>query len=178
MEDFITNNISIINKNNNLIIKVGKKNNGTFINKVSHKVVEVFMSNIYQKFPHIKKFKVNTNKKIYKNKNSLTIVDNRNYDNYTYRIINSEIIKNINQYDLHLSVVKKEDQDECVTSLYEYHDIEKIEKYIIDINNLFNVIITNTTNNRDSWFSIVIEIKKPNSSKKLYNKILSVINML
>ena len=181
MENFITNNISIINKNNNLIIRIGKKCNGNFINKFSQQSMETFMNNIYQKFPYITKFRVNTDKKIYKSKNSLTIIDSKNYENYTYRIINSEVIKNVdpkNQYDLHLSVIKKEDQDECVSSIYKYHDIEKIEEYIIDINNLFNIVITNTRHNEDTWFSVIIEIKKPNNSKKICNKILSIINML
>ncbi len=177
MEKFIQEHISIINKNNILVITIGTKSQAVFNTKLDTQVVDNFISKLYSRYPHIKKFRVDTNKKIYKHKNTITEVDNNNYDNYSYIVTESKTISE-NEQDFKLNVIKKLYQDECVPSLYKFHYIENLEEYNIDINNLFNVIVTNSKCNEEEWFSVKIEIKKPNNYKKIYNKILSIINMI
>lgn len=177
MENFIHEHISIINKNNILVIQVGKKKDAIFDTRLEKKNIEHFIANLYDKYPHIKKFRVNTNKQIYKHKNTVTEVDNNNYENYSYVISESKTVTENNK-DFKLNVVKKLYQDECVPSVYKFHHIENLEEYSVDINNLLNVVITNNKCEEDEWYSIKLEIKKPNNSKKLYSKITSIINML
>lgn len=177
MDEFIKKHISIVNKNNNLIIYIGNSSYNTFDTKISKKEISNFITKLYNKYPHIKKFKVNKNKKIYKNKNIIIETCNKSYECYSYTVTNSKTFS-FNTRDVKMNIIKKEHQDECNPSCFDYNYIENIENIKIDIQNIFNIVITNIHYDSESWFKLAIEIKKPNDPEKLYLKIKSILEML
>jgi K+/H+ antiporter YhaU regulatory subunit KhtT len=177
MDNFINKHISIVNKNNTIILKIGKINNNQFNIRLSEHKIKQFMSKLYEKYPHIKKYRVNSDKKIYKYKNSITEINRKGYEYYSYELKDTQIVQ-FNDNNIKLVLLNKKDQDECLSSIYKYHVIENIEEYCMDINNMFNIIISNIEYESNRWFTITIEIKKPNIPKKICHKITQILELI
>ena len=137
MEQFIDKYISIVNKNNNIIIKLGKTLHNVFDTKLTEDDLGRFMTNLYNKYPHIKKNKVNQHKRTYKYKNTVTELNKKIYDHYSYSVIATDVIefKNI---DIKLNIIKKEYQEECLPSIYNYNSIENLEELKSEHKQRFN----------------------------------------
>jgi len=177
MDKFINKHISIVNKNNTIILKIGSIDHNQFNIRLTDHHVKQFMTNLYDKYPHIKKYKVSRDKKLYRYKNSITEINRKGSEYYSYELKDTQIVKS-NNISIKLILLQKNDQDKCLSSIYKYHVIEHIEEYIIDVNNMFSIIISNIEYDNDRWFTITIEIKKPNIPTKICNKISQILELI
>ena len=174
MEIYLNKNISMVNKNNQIIFRLGVPIcNGIFNLKLKKKSIELFLSNLSSSF-NLDNGKYNK-LKIYYNENSITEIDNNlNKNHYSYLTYNEEIFDNFCVG----YVQKKLNYDDSLVSIFNYNNIIDIELYNLDINGLFTLYIRNERPNEPEYYTIFINIKKPNNSKIIYEKIQEIINLL
>lgn len=177
MEDlleYIKENISLVNKNNNIHIIIGETlcenifNSRLNCDKISFVLEKLNTTNI-----NIENYKV------YKHKNSITMVNNKKYINYCYSVTNPIDIT-LPNISLFCNIYNILQYDESGISIYNYDSIENMQLYQINIDNLFIIEIQNIINidTQEQYFTIHIIIKKPNNTDKLYKKIVSILSML
>ena len=179
MDNFIKKNISIVNKNTLLKIKIGKiLGEKIFDSKIDDKILSKFLQNLYQLYPTLRKSKVDRYQIEYKLKNYIFEIEKGNIkDSYTY---SNKCIENaeLNGKSLKMLIQCIEDKEESKHSFYRFNSIEHKETLNYDINNLFTVSISSFCNKNLNWNTITIIIKRPNNSEILNNKIISIINCI
>lgn len=178
MNEFITNNISLLNKNNIVKIKLGKKiADNIFDSKLSQKIIDNFIINCSKS-----SINFNTLQNIYIYKYSNNYVESKNnkisYGSFTtlrYLIINN---KNI---DYCISIDNNVKNDYNIQSIYNYNSQTQIKRKIYLINNLVEIQIDNNQElddfknpiNKNYW-TINLIIKKPSN----VNKTLKIIDQI
>ena len=169
LEQYIENNISLVNKNKQINIIIGEKLcDGIFNAKLTKTKLEEFIK-------HTNKYKDTTFKffKVYKKNNSIIKVNNNIQTQHSYRLDNHDIL-NIGSTHVLCGIYTILDNDDSIISIYNYDSIQDIEVYTINIDNLFIVEIENTYNSENKeYFKLTIIIKKPN--KHLFNKIREIL---
>lgn len=174
MESYLNKNISMVNKNNQIIFRLGVPIcNGVFNLKFNKKTIELFLNNLSNNF-NLDSSKYNK-LKIYYNENSVTEIDiylNKNH--YSYLTYNEQIFDNYCIGYVH----KKLNYDDSLVSIFNYNNIVDIELYNLDINGLFTLYIRNERPNEPEYYTIFIIIKKPNNSKVIYEKIQEIVHLL
>lgn len=172
LEEYIRDHISLVNKNNHIHIIVGEKIcEGIFNAKLSTLKVEQFMKHMHgYKDTTLEHFKV------YKNKHSITKINNKRKKQYSY-VIDKDTILNIQSSSVLCCMYQILDYDDSIISTYHYDSIRDIQVYTININHLFVVEIENSydTDNTE-YFKLTIIIKKPH--KHLFNKIKDILMLL
>ena len=182
MNQFIYTNISLINKNNSIIIKLGKRIEDTiFNNKLSKNTIDIFLKNCIQKSIHFSKVPtVHT----YKYLNNIIEISNKKHYYYSYKTLDYLIIGNKSN-DMLLTLNSCIKNESNVVSVYNYNSITLKEEYTSTINNLFTICINNyieyDNNNivkNSNYYTISIIIKKPSNYNKLMTKLEEIINLI
>jgi len=179
MEDYITGNISAVNKHNQLYIKLGIAiSENIFNNRICKKTLNTFLLNLTSK-------KIITNQSvqkynIYSNANSVTEINsktkNKNHYSYIYKNHQIEKYKNVSML---IYIEQKLNYDDSLTSIYNYNNIQECECVNIDIYNLFTVQIQSfQIKDNEDYATISIIIKKPNDYNKLICKIKEICELL
>ena len=182
MDQFITKNISLLNKNNIIKIKFGKKLDDRIFNyKLSKKIIEIFLDNCRKNSIHFTKV---SNSTIYKYLNNIVDVTPKKTNYYTYKTLDYSVIQR-NSLGFALSVNNIVRNESNVQSIYKYNSISYEEEYTSNINNLFTISINNNIEldnynkpNDNNYYTISIIIKKPNNYSKIINKIEEIITLI
>ena len=188
MEEYLKDNISIANKNNQILIRIGYEIcNGIFDIKFNKDKIEHFLRNLSEYY-NLDQGKSAT-LSIYSNQNSITEIDNlKNKIHYSYETDNNKIFKY--KYDLSIYILKKLKYDDSLISIYNYNYIINKQLYSLDINGLFMLNINNQklknsineenkfVNCLNDFYTITFIIKKPNNYKTVSNKILELIKLI
>ena len=188
METYIKDNISIANKNNQIIIRIGKEIcDGIFDIKFTKTTIENFLTSL-SKYYNLDQGK-NTNLKIYSNQNSITEIDNfQNKIHYSYETDNYQIFNY--KYDVSIYILKKLKYDDSLISIYKYNNIIDTQLYSLDINGLFTLNINNQKlnnssyeenkyiDNSDEYYTITFIIKKPNNYKTVTDKLEELLKLI
>lgn len=188
MDDYIRNNISIANKNNQIIIRIGKEIcDGIFDIKFNKSNIINFLKNLSQHY-NLDQGK-NSFLRIYSNQNSITEIDNfQNKIHYSYETNSNKVFKY--KYDVSIYILKKLKYDDSLISIYKYNNIINTQLYSLDINGLFTLNINNQKLNdslpsenkfidsSNEYFTITFIIKKPNNYKTVNDKIEELIKLI
>lgn len=181
MDNYLKKHISIVNKNNQIIVRFGKNIcNGIFCIKFSKNNIKNFFNKLSENF-YLENCKT-SRLKIYSNYDFITEIDTNNYkNNYSYNTSNYEIISINDKIDIQAYIFQKINYDDNLLSIYEYDNIIDTLLYTIEINNIFTLNIYNYLNiddNEEEYFTINIIIKKPTNHKIINEKINELINLL
>lgn len=189
METYIKDNISIANKNNQIIIRIGKEIcDGIFDIKFTKPTIENFLTSL-SKYYNLDQGK-NTNLKIYSNQNSITEIDNfQNKIHYSYETDNNQIFNY--KHDVSIYILKKLKYDDSLISIYKYNNIINTQLYSLDINGLLTLNINNQKlnnfsyeendkfiDNSGEYYTITFIIKKPNNYKIVTDKLEELIKLI
>jgi hypothetical protein len=184
MNQFIYTNTSLINKNNSITIKLGKKIEDTIFDyKLSKNTIDLFLKNCIHNSIHFSKV---STVHIYKYLNNAIEINNKKHNYYSYKTLDYLIIGN-NSNDMLLTLNSCIKNDSNIVSVYNYNSITLKEEYLSTINNLFTICINNyieydnnnTVKNKDSnYYTISIIIKKPSNYNKLITKLEEIINLI
>ena len=181
MEDllnYIKENITLVNKNNNIHIILGNNVCDNIFNsrleKKNFKEILDKINTLYNTTANIEKYR------LYKHKNSITMINNKTSTNYLYTITNPMNIVLTDNISLYCNIFNILQYNDAGISIFNYDSIEDMELYQINIDNLFNIEIQNKVNleNNEEYFRILFIIKKPNNNDKLYDKLESIVNLL
>jgi len=166
MESFLNKYLSLCNKNDILVIKVGEKiSDDIFKTKLTK-------NNIDSLLDKLNNLDIKTNVKY-----ESDIIEYR-YNNYiikkrkkeiSYKKIN--IIDFLNTDKLYLIRINLDQNDNIVPCENEYEKIDKYDSMIININSNFDLIIRDYKD----YYTSSIKIKKPNNVKD-FMKILNSLN--
>ena len=178
MNKFITDNISLLNKNNIVKIKLGNKlADNMFDAKLQKKIIEDFIS-------ECKKNSINFNNTqdiyLYKYLNNYVESKNNKISYGSFRTIRYLIIDNKN-IDCCISIDNNVKNDYNIQSIYNYNSQTHIKRKIYLINNLVEIHIDNNQEIDDhknpinkNYYTINLIIKKPSN----LNKTLKIIDQI
>ena len=172
MNSFIQKHISIVNKNNHIVLNVGKRfTDQIFDQKLSKETIENFLQNLKNNFnPYFK----TTFENIYSTRNFNVIISRNVRKSYTYEIADS-IIEDFNNYSALLKFENLLDFQEDAISINSYESIETRQILRAEINNMIHLEISEY---ESGYFTISIIIKKPNDYSKLVQKIKTIISLI
>ena len=178
MKLFLKENISYVNKNNPIIIKVGKKKytDKNLCIKFNESEIIDLLCNLNKVYKSVK-YNFN-NYKEYKINNNITIVD---LDNNLKTYINYIILNNIvsSYKNLYIKTIHKNIKNiNDYSSNFNYNDIYFRELLSIIINNLLQLNISNINSKSNTYFTIGIIIKKPNNIDKILNELNNLLNII
>jgi len=174
--EYINDNISQVNKNNHIHIVLGKNiSENIFNSRLDHSYINTFLKKInkYDKNTKLEHFKM------YKHKNSITMINNKQNIHYSYIIDNSKKIC-LDRISVYANIYKVLAYNDLGMSIYNYDYIQDIQLYQISIDNLFIIEVLNTLDNdlNKEYFTIHFIIKKPNQDNKLLKKLKEILNLL
>ena len=174
MEQFISDNISVVNKNSIITINLGRSlSENIFDIRFNEEDITEFLYKLYEKYPTTRKVYKPKNITLYKFKNTILKVSEKKNEYYSYKIKISKQVR-YNNNKLNLSLITLNNDTENKPAYFKYHLIEHIQQYIYDINNIISIEVNCSINDEENWYSISLIIKKPNDFGKI-NKILNNI---
>ena len=164
MEAFICENVSQINKFNNIIIKLGKKmNNSMFDYSFNKSAINKFILN-YMDY-------------------NIEGVDNK--ISYSTMKTLKYIIINHQSTDLLISLTRINKSSTNITSIHKYNSIIYVQDFTHNYNNLFNINISqhnqldnDKKNVLKTYFTINIIIKKTVNNSDIQKHIFKVLNLV
>jgi hypothetical protein len=166
MESFLNKYLSLCNKNDILVIKLGEKiSDDIFKTKLTKNNIDNLLDKLYN-------LDIKSNVKFVND-----IIEYR-YNNYiikknkkeiSYKKIN--IIDFLNTDKLYLIRINLDQNDNIVPCENEYEKIDKYDSMIININSNFDLIIRDYK----EYYTCSIKIKKPNNVRD-FMKILNSLN--
>ena len=180
MDQFIITNISLLNKNNVIKIKIGKKIDDTIFDyTLSKKIIDIFIDNCRKKSIHFTK---SVNSTIYKYLNNRVEITSGKANYYLYKTLDYCMVETKR---VGLVLTTNNIVSTNIQSIHKYNSISYEEEYISNINNLFTITINNNVEldnyNRvkgNNYYTISIIIKKPNNHSKIINKIEEIITLI
>ena len=120
MNQFIYTNTSLINKNNSITIKLGKKiDDCIFDHKLSKNTVDLFIKKCMLNSIHFSK--VSTSH-LYKYLNNVIEISNKKHNYYSYKTLDYLIVGNKSN-DILLTVNSCINNDSNIVSVYKYNSI-------------------------------------------------------
>ena len=151
MDNFLQKNLPLVNKNNIINIKFGKKiSQNIFETKIlNNKIIE----NIIQNLKKETKFK-----KVYYQVLEFNYLDNvilkqiNKLHNFSYQVSDT-----ISEQKTFLSIIKINNDNQIIECPPEYNLISKYYKTVINIQSILEIIIKKYQN----YFTVDFEIKKP-----------------
>lgn len=172
MNSFIQNHISIVNKNNHIVLNLGKKcTEQIFEQKFNKKTIENFLQNLKNNFnPYFK----TSFEKVYSTRNYNITISKKVRSSYTYEITDS-IIEDFNNCSALLKLKKLLDFQEDAISTNSYQTIETRQILRAEINNMIHLEISEYDL---GYFTISIIVKKPNDYNKITQKIKEIISFI
>ena len=172
IETFIQKHISTVNKNNIILINVGKiVSDHIFINKYNSKKTQAFLNSLQS----ISNVSVDNKQlvKTYNSNNTVFELYSKKIMNYSYKTKDTQQIT-YKHIDCKLTYMYI-DTKPCLHSNYNYDLIEEKEIIIVHYKNLFDIHIVKYTN---STYSIHIRIYKPIEQINLLDNITTVLQLL
>ena len=182
MEAFICENVSQINKFNNIIIKLGKKmNNSMFDYSFNKSAINKFILNCKNMNIHFTKQKP-FYRYSYMDYN-IEGVDNK--ISYSTMKTLKYIIINHQSTDLLISLTRINKSSTNITSIHKYNSIIYVQDFTHNYNNLFNINISqhnqldnDKKNVLKTYFTINIIIKKTVNNSDIQKHIFKVLNLV
>ena len=175
MENFIKENISLVNKKNLIVIKIGSTLYENTLNcKFKRSRLQTLMENL-STILDIKKAKVK-NLVEYKHENSVIAIASNKYSyKFTYTNPKLSIVPH-NKNHIKLIFLKILNYDN-LSSIYKYHSIENKQVVTFDVSGLISIEISNY-NDTEEYFTVSIIIKKPNDYKLIVAKIKEILDFI
>lgn len=178
MENFLNKNISLVNKNNCINIKLGKHiDNCIFDYTMSKKKFYSFITECSKDGIHFTKGDKLCQYKIL----DFCIELNKNKIKYITYKTKDFLIDEKDKYNILITLDNKEISNSNIVSNYNYNSITWIQEYIYNYNNIYSIIlkdnieIDNNNNIKKQYFSLIINIKKSyNNIFKYLNKIIDI----
>ena len=178
METFMKEHISTINKNKQIHLSLGKPiYDGAFNARFNKKQIENLISNL--SINHNLEVSKIKSCHVYKYQNTVTEVnEHKNKTHYSYDTDNETLlqINNISCLGIIFNILK---YDDSMISICNYDNIYKTLKYTLDVNNMFKLIINNSSSRPgNEYFTVTIVISKPNDYKLLSKKIDEITRLI